>query len=70
MGCGCSGKSQKKQSAEASALQTQLEAARKESLAKKRIVYAAPPPKKAIFRTVGDGHSHDDPDMLRVNPSE
>jgi hypothetical protein len=47
VGCNCGSKSQKKQSAEASALQTQLEAARKESLAKKRIVYAAPPPKKA-----------------------
>lgn len=44
MACNCGGKSKKKQSVEASALQAQLEAARQEANAKKRIVYAAPPP--------------------------
>jgi hypothetical protein len=45
--CNCGSKSAKKQSAEATALQAQLEQARKESLAKKHITHAAPPPKTA-----------------------
>lgn len=46
MPCACGGKSQKKLSEQATRQQAQLEQARAEALAKKQIVYAAPPPSK------------------------